>query len=61
LDEDVVIDFEDCENVGGGVVEFSALLATSSHAAFKLLWFPLPFGVERAMVRRKALADWSIE
>ena len=60
-DEDMIIDFKDCESVGSGVVEFSALLAAGSHAAFKLLWLPLPFVGERAVVRRKAVADRSMD
>jgi hypothetical protein len=57
----MIIDFKDCECVGSGVVEFSALLAAGSHAAFKLFWLPLPFVGERAVVRRKAVTDRSVE
>jgi hypothetical protein len=50
LDEDMIIDFEGCESVGSSVVECSALLTAGGHAAFKLLWLPLPFVGERAVV-----------
>jgi hypothetical protein len=46
----MIIDFEGCESVGSSVVECSALLTAGGHAAFKLLWLPLPFVGERAVV-----------
>jgi len=50
LDQDVVVDFENCECVSGGVVEFSTLLAAGDHSAFKFFWFALPLVGERALV-----------
>jgi hypothetical protein len=61
LDEDVIVDFKGCESVGSGVIEVSAFLPAGSHTVFQLLWLSLPFVNEGAVVRRKTVANRSVE
>jgi hypothetical protein len=61
LYEDMIVDFKGCESVGSGVMEVSDFLAAGSHTAFQLLWLSLPFVGEGAVVRRKTIANRSVE
>jgi hypothetical protein len=42
-------------------MEVSDFLAAGSHTAFQLLWLSLPFVGEGAVVRRKTIANRSVE